>query len=243
MPSVRSSAQARPRATPRARLLGLLLDPIDWLSETIYSVLIVLTFTLAYEVVRFGDGASQSLSAAYLNELLIAALSCALAWGLIDGVMYILIEVFQRGERHRLLQQIQAAESEPAGLAVIAEELDFIVEPIADEAAREALYRSVYAHLRLGEPRPVGFKREDFAGALGCVLVAGLAVLPSLLPLLLLRDNYLLAIRLSNIVSFVVLFAAGYRWGIHTGANPWKTGLLLVAVAALMVAIALPLGG
>ena len=52
-----------------------------------------------------------------------------------------------------------------------------------------------------------------------------------------------LAIRVSNVVSFVVLFIAGYQWGKHTGANPWRTGLLLFAVGAIMVLIAIPLGG
>ena len=40
-----------------------------------------------------------------------------------------------------------------------------------------------------------------------------------------------------------VLFVVGYQWGKYTGASPWKTGLLLLAVAALMVAIAILLGG
>ncbi len=32
-------------------------------------------------------------------------------------------------------------------------------------------------------------------------------------------------------------------WGKYTGASAWKTGLLLLAVAALMVAVAILLGG
>jgi len=45
------------------------------------------------------------------------------------------------------------------------------------------------------------------------------------------------------VVSFIVLFIAGYQWGKHTGANPWSMGLLLVSIAAIMVLIAIPLGG
>jgi VIT1/CCC1 family predicted Fe2+/Mn2+ transporter len=47
----------------------------------------------------------------------------------------------------------------------------------------------------------------------------------------------------SNVVSFVVLFILGYQWGKHTGADPWRTGLLLAAIAGIMVLIAIPLGG
>ncbi len=84
---------------------------------------------------------------------------------------------------------------------------------------------------------------EDFVGAVGSALVAVLAVLPSLAPLVLLRQHGMLAIRVSNFVSFAVLFLAGYRWGRYAGTNPWKTGLLLFGSAAVMVLIAVPLGG
>ena len=85
--------------------------------------------------------------------------------------------------------------------------------------------------------------RDDVWGALGSVLVAVIAVLPSLAPLLLLRDNPSLAINVSNVVSFVVLFLTGYRWGVYSGSNPWKTGGLLAGICGVMVLIAIPLGG
>ncbi|NTU79013.1 MAG: hypothetical protein HGA45_06365 [Chloroflexales bacterium] len=240
---VHSPPRVRSRARPHRGLLGTLLDPIDRLAETIYSVLILLTFTLAFRLFKLHDAPGAPISSEYVHELLSAAFGAILAWGLIDGVVHALMELFQRGERHRLLRQVQAAESEQASIEVIAEELDYVLEPITGEDERHTLYRGVYAQLRTSRPRPVGFKREDFTGALGCVIVAVVAVLPSLLPLVLLRGNPALALRISNIVSFVVLFSAGYSWGRHTGGDPWKTGLLLVGAGAVTVAIAIALGG
>jgi hypothetical protein len=43
-------------------------------------------------------------------------------------------------------------------------------------------------------------------------------------PFLLFYNNPALAIRASNIVSFVVLFLLGYQWGKHTGAAPGALG-------------------
>lgn len=241
--AARSPARPRPRSKNPRGFFGRMLDPIDRLSETIYSVLILLTFTLAFRSILANAAPDKAFPPEYVDELILAAFGAILAWGIIDGLMHALMELFQRGERHRLLSQIQAAASEQEALEVIADELDYVLEPIAGEAERHALYRNVYAQLRMSQPRPVGLKREDFTGAIGCVVVALVAVVPSFLPILLMRDNFDLAIRISNIVSFVVLFGAGYSWGRHTGASPWRTGLLLVAVGALMVAIALPLGG
>lgn len=75
------------------------------------------------------------------------------------------------------------------------------------------------------------------------VLLSVVAVLPSLLPLLLLPDNTALAIRISNGVSFFVIFATGHSWGVHTDANSWKTGLLLGFVCLAMVLVDMLLGG
>ncbi len=223
--------------------MGRLLDPIDRLAEATYSVLIVLTFTLAFRIFVLGSNPGQGVSAEHANELLIGAIGATVAWGVIDGTMYALFSMFERGEKHRVLVHIQAATTRQEGIEAVADELDHILEPILQREKRNLLYADVLEHLHDSQPQPVGLTREDLAGALGSVLVAIVAVLPSLAPLVLLRGDYALAIRLSNVVSFVVLFVAGYQWGKYTGASPWKTGLLLLAVAALMVAIAILLGG
>lgn len=241
--SARSSSRKTTRRKPGRGLLSRLLDPIDLLSEVIFSILIMLTFTLAYRIFLFHDSSSHILSAEQVDELLFAALGATLAWGLIDGVMYALMEVLQRSERHHLLRQLQGAHSRDEGVDLIADELDSMLEPITTENQRRLLYADMFESLRASRPQPVGFTREDFAGALSCVVVAIIAVLPSLLPLLLLREQYRLAITLSNMVSFAMLFAAGFQWGRYTGASPWRTGLLLVTVGILMVIVAIPLGG
>jgi VIT1/CCC1 family predicted Fe2+/Mn2+ transporter len=178
-----------------------------------------------------------------MNDLLLGALGAILAWGLIDGVMYALISLFERGERHRMLKNIQAAKSEEEAVEVIADELDYILEPVSDEDVRQTLYKSVLVHLRDSQPRKIGFTRDDFTGALGHVMIAIIAVLPSLAPLFLLRHDPDLAIQASNLVSYIVLFIVGYQWGKYTGANPWRTGLLLMSVALVMALIAILLGG
>lgn len=240
---MRATTRHRPRATPKESFLGRLLDPIDRLSESIFSILILLTFTLAFRIIKLGADPTQPIPNTYVNELLIGAAGATLAWGIIDGIMYALMAMFERGERHRLLRQLQAAHTDDEGIQVVANEFDYILEPITGEPQRRMLYQDVLEHLRNGTAQPVGLTREDIAGGFGSVLVAVIAVLPSFVPFLIFYNNPALAIRVSNVVSFVVLFGLGYQWGKHTGAHPWRTGLLLAAVAAIMVLIAIPLGG
>jgi hypothetical protein len=243
MSTRRASFRVRHGAKPKESFLNHLLDPIDRLSEAVYSILIVLTFTLAYSIFRRSGDPEAVAWIGYGHELFFAVLGATIAWGVIDGIMYALMSLFERGERHRLLYQLQTAVTETEGVAIVGEELDHILEPITSDAQRQALYQEVFANLRQGEPRPVGLQRDDLVGAAGSALVAVAAVAPSLVPLYLLSDNLTLAIRVSNAISFIVLFALGHSWGRHTGANPWKTGLALAAIGLLMVLIAIPLGG
>jgi len=208
--------------------LGAYLDPIDALFTIFFSILFALLFTLSYGILIYRGVIDSSFSSGYGQELFVAILGAVTAWGIIDGVLYALSEVFARGERHRLLQYVQSSDSEEMAVAAIADELDFILEPISSEDQRHALYHDILGYLSEAEPQAVGLQREDVVGAL---------------PLLMLPDNTALAIRISNIVSFLVIFATGYSWGIHTDTNPWKIGLLLASVCLAMVLVAMLLGG
>ncbi len=239
----RPSHRNRQYSTPKESFLGRLLDPIDRLSETIFSILILLTFTLAFRIIKLGANSEQPIPSTYIVELLIGAAGATLAWGIIDGIMYALLSMFARGESHRLLQQLQTVTSEEEGIEIVADELDHILEPITGAEQRRLLYQDVLEHLRGGVPQPVRLSREDIAGGFGSVLVAVLAVLPSFVPLVLFFNHPSLAIRASNMVSFFMLFIAGYQWGKYTGSNALATGLLLAGIGAIMVLIAIPLGG
>lgn len=225
------------------RLLERLLDPIDALTAAIYSILIVLTFTLAFDVIMRLPGYDEPIPEDFGTELFTAVLGATVAWAVIDGIMLALLSMLERGQKHRFLQELQATETDEEALSVIADEFDYLLEPIAGEGNRQLLYRDVLEHLRDSQPRPVGFQRDDIVEALGTALVAMIAVLPSLVPLWLLRQDPLPALRASNIVSFIMLFILGYRWGVHTGASRWKTGLMLVSFGLILMIIAIPLGG
>jgi hypothetical protein len=233
----------RHRVKPANKILDSLIDPIDRLSETIFSILILLIYLLAFSLSTQLSTSPQSISDEDVNNMLIGVLGAVVAWGLIDGIMYALLSMLERGEINRLLKDIQAARSEQEAVDFIEEDLDYILEPIAGETDRKTLYLSIYNYLRNGKPRAIGLQSADFYAVLGHVIVAVIAVFPSIIPFLVLGHDFVLAVRISFLVSFVVLFITGYRWGLATGANPWKIGLLLVSIAFALVLIAILLGG
>ena len=239
---LRRSPSAPPKEGILSNVLGEFLDPIDALFTIFFSILFALLFTLTYAALIYYGALGPSLSSTYGQELFLAILGAIAAWGVIDGVLYALGEVFARRERYRLLQYVQTSDSEEEAATAISYELDFILEPITSDEQRQALYRGMLTSLRQAEPQAIRLQRDDVVGAVATVLLSIVAVLPSLLPLLLL-DNITLAIHVSNVVSLLVIFATGYSWGTHTGTSPWKTGLLLASVCLAMVLIAALLEG
>lgn len=236
-----SGAHHAPK-TVKESLLARLLDPVDRLVEGIYSVLIVLTFTLAARAIYNYEGRVEIDTWRMALQLFAAAAGCAVAWGLIDGAMYVLTCAFERGKDRRLYRVVRSAASDEEGIAALADELDDELSPLTDEAERRRIYGALLNRLRLAPPPPTGVEKGDLAGGLGTFLVAVSAAIPVLLPLLL-PISAELRVRTSNIVAFAMLFSMGYRWAQYAGGKPLRTGLLLALLGAVMVLVAIPLGG
>ena len=225
----------------KASFLGRLLDPLDRLVEGIYSVLIVLTFTLAVRVVD--ANASIAVTSALAKELFWACFGCAIAWGLIDGVMYILSSIAERGQNLRVARSIRNSANETEGIAAFAEQLGALTL-LTTPAEQQSLYSDLFHRLQDAPlPDRAGFKREDFAGALGTFLVAVGAALPVVLPLIILGQNPWLAVRISNLVACAMLFVMGYSWAKYAGGKPLLSGLFLALIGLATAVVAIPLGG
>ncbi|NJN52420.1 MAG: VIT family protein, partial [Gammaproteobacteria bacterium] len=88
------------------------LAPADRLGEILFGLIMALGFTGA---VRLG------LEEADNRTLFVSILGCNAAWGVVDGVMYVLVQLFERGRRFRLARTIQRTGDEEATALVAAE--------------------------------------------------------------------------------------------------------------------------
>jgi len=219
------------------------LYPIDSLSETFFSILIVLMFTLAYRIFSISSATSSIEPINSSSKILIAILGAVIAWGFIDGVIYAVLSIFEREEQGRFLRDVSTAQSEQERIDTIEEEFEDIFEPITDADQRDLLYHAISKALKPTHDKKIGLKKEDVMAGLAHIFVALSAVIPSLIPFVLFNNNPILAIRVSNLVSFVMLFITGYRWGKYTQVNPLRTGLIIMSVAIVLALFAIPLGG
>lgn len=212
------------------------LDPGSHMGEILFGLIMTLTFTLAAGIVIEEEGRAGA------REMLIGILGCNLAWGIIDGVLYVLGQVFDRGRIRRIGFHLRHATSEDEARRMVADELDATLLPMTDESARLGLYDSIVERVRRSPAAPNPVRREDILGGLAAGWLVFACSFPAVLPFLLIPDPRL-ALRVSNIILLGLLFYVGYRWARYTLAKPWLSGLIFLLIGTLLVALAIPLGG
>lgn len=220
MPQVTSNDRAR------------VLDPVERASEVVFGLLMALTFTGAISVATAGREEVRTMMA--------EALGCNLAWGLTDAVMYLVGIATERSRAVKLLARLRATTDTAAAHALIAGALPQRLGAAAGPDVLELIRRRLLAATDAPAPRTLG--RDDFLGAFGVFLMVVLATFPVVIPFAVF-DTTALALRVSNAVALVTLFAAGWALGRYAGARPWFGGLAMAALGAVLVGVIVALGG
>ena len=217
--------------TSTSQVRKRLLDPIERSSEVLFGLIMVLTFTGSFRA----SGADHDS----VDRMLLGALGCNLAWGIIDGVFYLLATLSQRGHNLALLRQVQT--SEPGqGRQILGDALSDDLSAVLTEVEVE----SIRARM-LQIPRPADHPKlhhSDYMAALGVFLLVFLSTFPVVLPFLFMRHPTR-ALRVSNLIAIVMLFFVGQAYGKYAGYRRWHVGVLMVLIGLIMVGLTIALGG
>ena len=138
------------------------LDPASRLGEILFGLIMVLTATLT-------AGLTVAEGKAGVRQLLLSALGCNIAWGIIDAIMYIMNCITKRSGQVQLLEKIRSAPDSQTALDLIRDEVEPEFQSLTAPEDREALYRSILKHATQGESaRRRMLTKEDLYGALAC---------------------------------------------------------------------------
>lgn len=215
-------------ATTRKRVL----DPGDRISEVLFGLIMVLTFTGSLSAAEAGQSE--------IRTMLIAALGCNFAWGLIDAIMYLMGCLSERAAGLRTLESVQrAADSKEADRAIV-EALPPVIARVLEPADVERI-RGELNRIRMPGYR-ARLTREDWLGASGVFALVLASTIPVVVPFVLLDDT-IVALRISNAIAMTMMFACGYAFGHIAGYRRWLTGGSMVLLGAILVALTIALGG
>ena len=210
---------------------GRVLDPLERACEILFGVIMVMTFTGSISV---AEGA-----AADTRTMLAGAIGCNLAWGIVDAAMYLLANFSDARGGWRRFEPF-ATTAGPDAAHRLLDALPPVVSSVLTPADVETLRQRLN---RLPDPEAlVSLNRADFVGAAGVFLLVFLSTFPVVVPFFVVSEVGA-ALRASNAVAIVMLFATGWSLGRYAGRPGWRTGLGMVAVGIVLVGITMALGG
>src|SRR5204862_4665006 len=98
------------------------LEPIDRVSEVLFGLIMVLTFTGSLSVAEAGRED--------VRTMLIGALGCNFAWGIIDGVLYLMGSLAEKGRKLAMLQGLRKATDPKKAQGLVADALPPLIASI-----------------------------------------------------------------------------------------------------------------
>ena len=208
------------------------LDPIDRISEVLFGLIMVLTFTGSISVAS--DGRSE------ISVLLWAALGCNLAWGIIDAIFYLMGELLARGHNFSVLKKLKSIQDKVVARNLLQDELPPIISSILEPEEIDQLKDRI---IKLDDiPKSKLLTANEFRAAILIFILVFTCTFPVALPFIFFTDTAL-ALRASNGIALFILFAGGYKVGKYSGFHAVRSGTLLMILGIILVGLTMVLGG
>ncbi len=208
------------------------LEPHERIAEVLFGLIMVLTFTGSLSVAEAGRED--------IRTMLVGALGCNVAWGIIDGVLYLMSCLAEKSRSLATLRAVRQAADPAAAQRLVADFLPSTVASVVQPAELEAIGERLKA---LPEPpERARLSTADAFGAMAVFLWVFLTTFPVTIPFLFMT-NARAALRVSNAIAVVMLFATGCAFGRLTGGRRWTAGVLMVLLGGALVALTMALGG
>ena len=208
------------------------LEPIERVSEVLFGLIMVLTFTCSFSIAESGH--------AGVRTMLLGALGCNLAWGIIDGIMYLMGCLAEKARSLATLRALRKATDQQKAHSIIAGALPPLVASVLGPAEFEGIRK--HAEQMPDPPTHPRLSKKDWIAAGAVFVLVILSTCPVVLPFVFMQ-NVMRAQRLSNGIAIVMLFLTGYAFGRCTGYHPRAMGLSMVGLGAVLVGLTIALGG
>ena len=209
-----------------------LLNTMDRVSEILFGIIMTLTFTCSIGIANAKN--------TEIRQLIIAAISCNIAWGLVDAIGYIVSTIVQRSRNKTILDSVLTTSDADKARKYISDSLPPSIASVLDAEELEQI-RKKLAKLP-GSALQVRLRTRDLKRSVMIFLLMFISAFPIVIPFIFIRDTQL-ALRISNMVAIVLMFLCGWSLAKYVGSNKWLMSLGLTLVGIVLVLITIALGG
>ncbi len=208
------------------------LEPHDRISEVLFGLIMVLTFTGSLSVAEAGRED--------VRTMLIGALGCNIAWGVIDGVLYLMGCLAEKGRKLLMFQSLLKTTEPQKAQRLVADALPPLIASVLQPAELDSIGQRLKG---IPEPSsPARLNKTDWLGALAVFFLVFLSTFPVAIPFIFIH-NARLAMRISNLIAVIMLFLTGFAYGRIVGRSPKLFGIAMVVLGAILVGLTIALGG
>jgi VIT1/CCC1 family predicted Fe2+/Mn2+ transporter len=208
------------------------LNPIDRLAEILFGLIMVLTFTGSLGIALAGRED--------VRTMLIGALGCNIAWGIIDAILFLMSALAERSASLSAWDAVRKSTDPHVGRQVVADAVPPIVASVLTVDELESVRQRLIALPEPPRRLPLGW--ATWGAAIAVFILVVVTTFPVVLPFLFISDA-VRALRVSNLVAIAMLFAVGFAFARLTGRRPWLVGVLMVLLGGVLVSITMALGG
>jgi hypothetical protein len=209
-----------------------LLNPVDRISEILFGLIMALTFTCTISVI--------DTDRAEVRGMLIGALGCNVAWGLVDAVMYLIMTMTERGRGSVICDFVRNSTDVNKSTQFISDAIPPVIASVMTVNEFESLRNRIRD---LPESQTKGkLNSGDYKSAVGVFLLVFLSTFPIAIPFIVIGKVHT-ALRVSNLIAIIMMFLCGWGLAKYSGRKRFLTGLLLSTIGILLVLITIALGG
>jgi hypothetical protein len=217
-----------PPSVPSKRLL----DPVERISEILFGLIMALSFTCSLGVAEAGKDD--------VRTMMIGAIGCNIAWGLIDAIIFLMASLTERGRGVAMLKAVRTAPNGEIARSVISGAMPPVVAQTMGPEDLDKIHQKLRGLPDAPSAPRLGSK--DYLAALGVFLLVFLATFPVVVPFMVM-PHAPSALRVSNLVAVAMLFVAGYLLGRYAQHKPVFMGMAMTLVGIGLVGVTIALGG
>jgi len=175
--------------------------------------------------------------------MILVPLGGTAAWGIIDGIMYVLLNLRERGRKSKLLSLIKSYKNENDAFALLKNEFASPFFDLLDKETQMSIYREIVKRLtEVTVEKPKGISKNDLRIVATTFLIVISAGIPLVIPFIFLNDVWL-AIRISHIIGLVMLFCIGYWWAKLASRHKIRSAIGLTLLGVVIVGMTQALHG
>ena len=209
-----------------------ILNTEDRISEILFGVIMTLTFTCTYSVLK-PDGTT-------VKDMLHGAIGSTVAWGIVDAVMYLVMLLTDRNREFAFLNFVQKSKNKEKANQVIVNGLPAAIARVLPPEEIESLRQKL-----LLIPAPAAYQHLTFKDCKAAVLIFLIVIFstfPVVIPFLFFEEATQ-AMRVSNLVAILMMFGCGWSLGQYAGRKSLSTGMMMSLIGIILVLTTILLGG